>query len=126
MWDFTDSSYRPSLELSVTHTKITSMEFLTAASAAGLAAGGSAASANTTLSNTAGGALKQQLLAIGDDSGTLHIFELSRNLTRPVHKEESVMATFLDRELKVRLSLSMRPRQWYDARRIVFGIHQGH
>lgn len=83
-WDFTDSSYRPSIELNVTHTKITSMEFLVNAGAAAAAAGS-----------------RQQLVAIGDESGTLHIFEIPRNLSRPTHKEENSMSAFLDREFKV-------------------------
>eukprot|EP01035_Chromulina_nebulosa_P017797 gene17797-23405_t len=74
-WDFTDSSFRPSLELKATHSKITSMEYLTS-------------STN----------LRQQLLAVGDETGTLHVFELPRNLVRPIHKEETVMSMFLDRE----------------------------
>lgn len=76
-WDFTDSSYRPSIELKATHSRITSVEFLS----------GSAAN------------VRQQLLAVGDESGTLHIFEIPRNLTRPLHKEETIMSKFLDREL---------------------------
>lgn len=77
-WDFTDSSYRPSVEMKATHTKITSMEFL---------------SSNINS--------RQQLLAVGDESGTLHIFEIPRNITRSVHREEAIMSKFLDRELKV-------------------------
>lgn len=45
---------------------------------------------------------RQQLLAAGDDAGTLHIFEMPRNLVRPVHKEELIMQQFLDRENQVR------------------------
>lgn len=78
VWDFTDSSFRPSIELKATHSKITSMEFLSSATASRL-----------------------QLLAVGDDVGTLHIFEVPRNLTRPVHKEDTIMAKFLERELQV-------------------------
>ena len=78
VWDFTDSSFRPSIELKATHSKIASMEVL---------------SSSTTS--------RQQLLAVGDDLGTLHIFEVPRNLTRPVHKEESIMFKFLERELQV-------------------------
>jgi len=74
-WDFTDSSFRPSIELKATHAKITSMEFLQS-------------SANA----------RQQLLSIGDETGTLHVFEMPRNLIRPVHKEETVMSLFLERE----------------------------
>jgi dynein intermediate chain 3, axonemal len=78
-WDFTDSSYRPSVEMKATHTRITSMEFL--------------ASSNINS--------RQQLLAVGDESGTLHIFEIPRNITRTVHREEAIMSKFLDRELQV-------------------------
>ena len=77
IWDFTDTSTRPSAELKATHAKITSMEFMD-----------SAEKANTN----------QQLLAIGDDAGTLHVFELPRNLIRPVPKEEAIMQAFMNRE----------------------------
>jgi hypothetical protein len=87
VWDFTDSSFRPSIELKATHSKIASMEFLP----------------NPTAASNAAGASRHQLLAVGDDLGTLHIFEAPRNLTRPVHKEESIMAKFLERELQVLL-----------------------
>lgn len=83
-WDFTDSSYRPSIELKATHTRITSMEFL-----------------NSNTGATAAMFSRQQLLAVGDEGGTLHIFEMPRNITRPVHNEEDIMKKFLDRELKV-------------------------
>ena len=50
---------------------------------------------------------RQQLLAVGDEVGTLHIFEVPRNLSKPVHKEESLMLKFLERELQVNLYLFM-------------------
>lgn len=78
VWDFTDSSYRPSIELKATHTRITSMEFLVSSMSS-----------------------RQQLLAVGDESGTLHIVEMPRNVMRPVHREESIMKKFIDGELKV-------------------------
>lgn len=78
-WDFTDSSYRHSIELKPFHARISSLEFLPATSV---------------------NASRQQLLAVGDVTGTLHIFEVPRNLSRPVHKEESIMANFFERELK--------------------------
>lgn len=77
VWDFTDSSFHPSLELKAAHAKITSMEIYTSSHA------------------------RHQLLAVGDEAGTLHIFEMPRNLTKPVHKEESIMQKFLERELQV-------------------------
>ena len=78
VWDFTDSSFNPSISLKATHSKITSMELL-----------------NSSASS------RQQLLAVGDEVGTLHIFEVPRNLSKPVHKEESLMLKFLERELQV-------------------------
>jgi hypothetical protein len=42
--------------------------------------------------------MKHQLLAAGDETGTLHIFEMPRNLVRPVHKEQTLMSSFLQRE----------------------------
>jgi hypothetical protein len=78
VWDFTDSSFRPSMKLKATHNRLTSMEFLT------------------------GSVLKQQLLAAGDETGTLHVFEMPRAVIRPVHKEEILMQAFLDREEEVR------------------------
>ena len=83
VWDFTDSSYRPSIELKATHTRITSMEFLVSSMSS-----------------------RQQLLAVGDESGTLHIVEMPRNVMRPVHREESIMKKFIDGELKVGFHLS--------------------
>ena len=77
IWDFTDTSTRPSAELKATHAKITSMEFMDTAE-----------KANTN----------QQLLAIGDESGTLHVYEVPRNLIRPVPKEQALMKAFMDRE----------------------------
>ncbi|KAK3283163.1 hypothetical protein CYMTET_9130 [Cymbomonas tetramitiformis] len=41
----------------------------------------------------------QQLLAVGDSQGVLHILELPRNLRRPVQNEEKIMEKFFDREL---------------------------
>lgn len=75
VWDFTDSSFRCSIELKATHSKITSMEFL-----------------NSTAS------ARFQMLAVGDEIGTLHVFEVPRNLTRPVHNEVAIMQKFLERE----------------------------
>jgi len=80
VWDFTDSSYRPSVEFKATHTRITAMEFL-------------------KVSNTVN--QRQQLLAIGDEAGTLHVFEMPRNLLRPIHHEKQIFANFIDREIKV-------------------------
>mmetsp|Transcript_31475 Transcript_31475/g.45303 ORF Transcript_31475/g.45303 Transcript_31475/m.45303 type:complete len:879 (+) Transcript_31475:10-2646(+) len=91
VWDFTDSSFNPSISLKATHSKITSMEFL---------------SSSSQLSHAGA---RQQLLAVGDEVGTLHIFEVPRNLSRPVHKEESLMLKFLERELQRMESLADDP-----------------
>lgn len=40
----------------------------------------------------------QQMLAVGDSVGALHIMELPRNLRRPVANEKKLMLEFLDRE----------------------------
>jgi len=77
VWDFTDSSYRPSIELKATHTRITSIEFLSSSMS-----------------------IRQQLLAVGDESGTLHIVEIPRNIIKPIPREEILMTNFIDRELK--------------------------
>jgi dynein intermediate chain 3, axonemal len=99
VWDFTDSGFRPSIELKATHAKITSLEILNnpqpgaAAAAAAAAIGNAAALAN----------MRHQLMAVGDEVGTLHIFEVPRNLVKPVHREEAIMLKFLERELHVRI-----------------------
>ena len=89
-WDFSDSSFRPSIVLKATHSKLTSMEFLT----------------GNNLS------MKHQLLAAGDETGTLHIFEMPRSLVRPAHKEAILMSAFLDREREVRIVVS---RAWHSS-----------
>lgn len=76
VWDFTDSSYRPSVQLMVAPTRITSIRFLT--------------------SNTHS---KQQLLGVGDRSGNLHVFEMPRNLARPTHNETTLMDNFVNGEV---------------------------
>lgn len=86
VWDFTDSGFRPSIELKATHSKITSMELL------------------------GQGASRFQMLAVGDEAGTLHIFEMPRNLSKPVHKEETIMLKFLERELQ-RIELDKAARE---------------
>jgi hypothetical protein len=77
VWDFVDSSHRPSIELKVAHNKICSIEFMLSATM-----------------------LRHQLLAVGVDTGTLQIFELPRNLVRPIADEEELMENFISRELE--------------------------
>lgn len=76
-WDFTDTSYKPSIPLKATNHRITSMQYL--------------------LDDNRN---RQQLLAAGDETGTLHIFEIPRVLQRPLHNEEAIMDKFLDREMQ--------------------------
>ena len=45
-----------------------------------------------------GATSRQQLVAIGDDVGTTHVYELPRTLCRPVANEEKLMRAFLDKE----------------------------
>lgn len=80
VWDFTDTSFGFSLALKATTARITSMDFLH--------------SANSH---------RYQLLAVGDELGILHVFEIPRNLTKTSNKEMDIMTKFLDRELAVRL-----------------------
>ena len=97
-WDFTDSSYRASVDLHVTHTKVTSMEFLISGNPSPAAATAASVAAATQVT------VRQQLLAIGDETGTLHIFEIPRNLARPVHKEDKIMGAFLEREYNFKVN----------------------
>lgn len=76
VWDFADSSFKASMELKATHSPITSMLFWHHDSK------------------------KQQLLAVGDNEGTLHIFDIPRTLLKPLNKEEKLMKSFLDREFQ--------------------------
>ena len=77
VWDLTDSSYRPAAQLMVAPTRITSIKFL-----------------NPTAIS------KQQLLAVGDKAGNLHVFDVPRNLWRPSPAEKTLMANFIDGEVK--------------------------
>ena len=76
VWDLTDSSYRPAAQLMVAPTRITSIKFL-----------------NPTAIS------KQQLLAVGDKAGNLHVFDVPRNLWRPSPNEKAMMASFVEGEV---------------------------
>ena len=77
VWDLTDSSYRPSAQLMVAPTRITSIKFLPPTAAT-----------------------KQQLLAVGDKAGNLHVFDVPRNLWRPAANEKAAMASFVEGEVE--------------------------
>ncbi|CAM9752810.1 unnamed protein product, partial [Phaeothamnion confervicola] len=82
VWDLTDSSYSPSITLLASPSRVTSMEFLLPDAGAG------------------GKGSKQQLLAVGDAAGNLHVFDVPHNLVRPLPGEHAVLANFLHRELE--------------------------
>jgi hypothetical protein len=125
VWDFTDSSNRPSATLMTTPSRITSMEFLTgktaspnkqqvrSASAKRRARRGerSEAGANPPrgtisrrqhpiISNPLRSRARSQLLAIGDVVGSLHVFDVPRNLWKPLANEHNTMLNFVNREIK--------------------------
>lgn len=78
VWDFTDSSYRPSSTLMTTTSRITSMEFLSGKMAS----------------------TKQQFLAVGDGVGSLHVFDVPRSLWKPIQNEKKIIKAFFEREMK--------------------------
>merc|ERR1712238_609707 len=43
-------------------------------------------------------AIGEQLLAVGDSNGTLHVLSVPKNLVRQAGKEKDTMARFLERE----------------------------
>lgn len=47
-----------------------------------------------------GNTMVQQILAVGDEQGNLHILDIPRNLRRAVNNEETIMASYFDRELE--------------------------
>ncbi|OWY95125.1 hypothetical protein PHMEG_00034954, partial [Phytophthora megakarya] len=119
VWDFLDQSHRSSLSLGVTACALTSIEFRpqlvttanpsgsSASATTGAGAGrakaadagrgrnpGQPAGGNVT-SNTN---IKQQLVAVGDQIGNLHILEVPRTLSRPTSGERAAMEAYFKRE----------------------------
>ena len=74
IWDLLDRSHEPSMTVAVTPAEVTSMEF----------------QVSTT----------RQLLAVGDDQGTVHVMEVPRNLRRAAANEKTFAANFFSREEK--------------------------
>mmetsp|Transcript_15965 Transcript_15965/g.37684 ORF Transcript_15965/g.37684 Transcript_15965/m.37684 type:complete len:844 (+) Transcript_15965:19-2550(+) len=74
VWDLLDRSDQPSMSVDIASSAITSLEFWSESKT------------------------HQQLLAVGDEHGTLHIMEMPRNLRRPTGHEENVMRSYYDRE----------------------------
>lgn len=83
VWDFTEICHSPSATLQLIPSSIVSMEFIV--SEEGI-----------------------QMLAIGDKVGSLHVFDLARNLTRCYPREIDSMEKFLDREAQLQSTMSAR------------------
>ncbi|GMH45419.1 hypothetical protein BSKO_13376 [Bryopsis sp. KO-2023] len=79
VWDLLDRTHEPSMSTTLTSSPIMSLAFNT------LPAGHNSAS--------------QQLLAMGDSAGVLHIMELPRNLRRALHNEKKLVDNFLTQEM---------------------------
>jgi len=75
VWDLLDKSHEPSLTQNVTSVSITSIYPRQVSS-------------------------KQQLLAVGDSVGTLHIMEVPWNLRHPSPNEAAVVENYFEREVK--------------------------
>ena len=74
IWDLLDRSHEPSMTVAVTPALVTTLEF--------------------TLSGA------RQLLAVGDDQGTVHVMEVPRNLRRAANNEKAFAGNFFAREEK--------------------------
>lgn len=87
VWDLLDRSHEPSMASTVSSSPITAAQFMQARS-------------------------HQQMFAVGDEQGLLHVLEVPRNLKRPVPNEKSNAKQFFDRELsRVRYYSQRRDKQ---------------
>ena len=75
VWDLLDRSHEPSMTVNIASAAITQMQFQQAASGA-------------------------QLIAVGDDQGTVHVMEVPRNLRRAANNEKGFTLNFFEREVK--------------------------
>lgn len=121
VWDFMDQSHRSSLSVGIAACALTSIEFrphITTSSSSSTVSGpgapyatGGAASKTGALGKTGAGAgagggatsnaglhMKQQLVAIGDQIGNLHIMEIPRTLSRATSGERQTMEAYFKRE----------------------------
>ncbi|KAG3017635.1 hypothetical protein JG687_00005411 [Phytophthora cactorum] len=125
VWDFLDQSHRSSLSIGVTACALTSIEFrpqlvtnpsgnsANASASSGTGAGGAGAgrikamdAAGARGRNNPGQSapsnattnIKQQLVAVGDQIGNLHILEVPRTLSRPTSGERAAMEAYFKRE----------------------------
>ncbi|RHY32300.1 hypothetical protein DYB32_002680 [Aphanomyces invadans] len=110
VWDLLDQSHRASFSSSIAACSLTTLEFRSAvpaiptANPPGPAANNAAnATTNTNKTNNASVAAqqppKQQLLAVGDLNGNLHILEVPRTLSRGSAGERGVIETYFKREI---------------------------
>jgi len=74
IWDLLDRSHEPSMTVAVTANEVTYIEFTSSAN--------------------------RQLLAVGDDQGTVHVMEVPRNLRRAANNEKHFATNFFSRELE--------------------------
>jgi len=74
IWDLNDRSHEPSMTVSATPVAVTSMDFHTSAN--------------------------RQMLAVGDEQGTVHVVEVPRNLRRAANNEKQFAQNFFVREEK--------------------------
>eukprot|EP00891_Asterochloris_glomerata_P001605 jgi/Astpho2/1605/e_gw1.00028.2.1_t len=81
VWDLLDRSHEPSMTANPTSSAITSLSFSPAGAPA-----------------APGGRAVQQLLAVGDSTGVLHVMDLPRTLRRRVINEVKTVTTFMQRE----------------------------
>jgi len=75
IWDLLDRSHEPSMTINVSSFPLTSLSFWNVKSTS------------------------QQLVAVGDSNGTLFVLDVPRNLRRPLGAEESIVKTYVDREI---------------------------
>jgi len=114
IWDLTDSSHKPAATVTVSSTRVTSMEFCVRAKAVagdddvnggedgrdGTAAKQKKKGSVIGSGSGAGGGVDPELMACGDVGGNLHVFEMPRNLWKPALNEHQLMGAFVSREEK--------------------------
>ncbi|KAF0692683.1 Aste57867_16254 [Aphanomyces stellatus] len=107
VWDLLDQSHRASFSSSIAACALTTLEFRSAASVNPAAATAAAIATTGNVGNKTGAganapqaqAPKQQLLAVGDLNGNLHILEIPRTLSRGSAGERGVIEAYFKREI---------------------------
>jgi len=98
IWDLTDSSHKPSATVTVSSTRVTSMEFCSDSAQSNAQLRANPQNSTATQGNQSN--RRAELLACGDAGGNLHVLEMPRNLSRPSLHERSLMEAFIHREVK--------------------------